>query len=716
MKDDDLYSETKTNNSIINSENSTKFSELDSEENKQKHEENNHNKSTLLPILVNEMIFSNKLIFILSNLSALITSSIQIYMPKLLGNILDGTKQSSNEIIIHNLKISFVLVLIASVFAFIRAYFFEYLSEKVYFKVKQFTFNRLINHNLVFFENNKTGEITSRFLNEIECIKSSLSENLSMLIRNSVQLILGLVMIFYIDFYLTIKMIFIIIPSVYVIMKIGKSIKQNNDTYNNSIARSNSYLNEIFYNIKLMKSYNANNYELNRFGLINYEIFTLGKIKSFKYGVMISIINLIAFSIVFYILYYGALQVKNGEISLGELSSFFIYATTISVSLMTISSSSKQLINAKSAIEKIDQITSSDFSDENDEIEYSNNNSNVSFCDYKNVFTPKINYNQLINDDPIFMNKTNEIKISQIKDLIELKIRSKEDSNLKINYNQDETQSFITEIDETGNLFVCNQNLNDFNKIEFRNVDFSYNKDSENVLKNVNLEIFSGQKIGIVGESGSGKSSLINLILKFYNPSKGSIYFDNQNINVVNTNTLRNSIGYVSQDVSILSGSILSNILYGYKDNNSNLSEDLKEAIQMSQCNFLYDNLMFPNGLNTEIGEKGSKISGGQKQRIAIARALIRNPKLLIFDEATASLDSINESIVNDSIQNVIKNKKTTVVIVSHSLNSIKNCDNIFVLKNHTIVGSGKHEELSDINNDKYSEEYCRIFSKSNTP
>lgn len=221
-------------------------------------------------------------------------------------------------------------------------------------------------------------------------------------------------------------------------------------------------------------------------------------------------------------------------------------------------------------------------------------------------------------------------------------------------------------------------------KIEFRNVSFGYNNSKE-VLRNINLTVRKGEKIGIVGYTGAGKSTLVGLLLRFYDPTKGEILIDEKNIKEFTISSLRNHIGYVPQDPVIFYGSIVENITFGEKKD-----ERLKEVIEMVGLNKFISDL--PDGYNTIVGEKGITLSGGQKQLISIARALYKNPEILIFDEATASLDSQSEKIIQSTIERIMKNK--TVFIIAHRLSTIKNVDRIIFLKDGEIVEEGNHSDL----------------------
>ena len=217
-------------------------------------------------------------------------------------------------------------------------------------------------------------------------------------------------------------------------------------------------------------------------------------------------------------------------------------------------------------------------------------------------------------------------------------------------------------------------------KIEINNIDFSYPK-SKVILKNISFEINKGEMIGIVGESGSGKTTLIDLILGLLNSEKGSIVVDNIKITNENLKKWQNMIGYVPQNPTFIDDTIKKNIAFGINeiDIDGNL---LERSIKQSNLeNFIKNQ---SKGLDTFIGEKASKISGGQKQRIAIARALYKNPEIVIFDEATSSLDEINEKEIIQNIS-LLKGLKTSIVI-AHKLSILKNCDRIITVKNGSVI------------------------------
>jgi len=235
--------------------------------------------------------------------------------------------------------------------------------------------------------------------------------------------------------------------------------------------------------------------------------------------------------------------------------------------------------------------------------------------------------------------------------------------------------------------------------IEFKNISFTY-PDGTHALKNLSAKIEGGTKVGLVGISGSGKTTFLNLIPRFFHLKNGSIFIDDQNINDINLNSLRKEISLVSQDVILFDDTIRANILYG---NAFASNEEIIEACKFAAAQDFVEKL--PNKYETIIGENGIKLSGGQKQRLSIARAILKNSSIILLDEATSSLDSESESVIQKAIENLTKNK--TTIIIAHRLSTVMNCDKILVFENGQIIEDGKHEFL--VNN---SSTYKKLYEK----
>lgn len=221
--------------------------------------------------------------------------------------------------------------------------------------------------------------------------------------------------------------------------------------------------------------------------------------------------------------------------------------------------------------------------------------------------------------------------------------------------------------------------------IEFQDVVFRY--EEKEILKKVNLEIPKGKMLAIVGPSGAGKSTLVDLIPRFYELNSGEIKIDNENITSIDVRSLRNMMGIVTQEGVLFNDTVFKNIAYG---SNSATHEQVRKAAEIANAWEFIEKL--PEGLDTMIGERGAKLSGGQRQRIAIARAVLKNPPILILDEATSALDTESEKLVQEALEKLMENR--TSIVIAHRLSTILNADKIVVMQEGEIVETGKHEEL----------------------
>ena len=259
---------------------------------------------------------------------------------------------------------------------------------------------------------------------------------------------------------------------------------------------------------------------------------------------------------------------------------------------------------------------------------------------------------------------------------------------------------FKNEIQENANAI---EEIKFKNIISFKNISFKY--DSQNILKNINLDITKGHTIALVGESGSGKSTLADLLPRFYDIKEGHIYIDNINIKNIKIKPLRNLMGIVNQESILFHDTVMNNIKLG------NLTATEKEIIAAAKIANAHNFIMkMENQYQTNIGDRGNKLSGGEKQRISIARAILKDPKILILDEATSSLDTKSEKLVQEALAKLMKNR--TSIVIAHRLSTIQHADQIIVLHEGEIVEKGTHNDLMQKESGYYKKLYkLQMFS-----
>jgi len=239
----------------------------------------------------------------------------------------------------------------------------------------------------------------------------------------------------------------------------------------------------------------------------------------------------------------------------------------------------------------------------------------------------------------------------------------------------------ITDVENPKKLDLFND------EIRFENVTFNYSDSAEKILDRVNITAKKGEIIAFVGSSGAGKTTLVDLVPRFYDPTEGNILMDGMDIREIKIEDLRRQMGIVTQETVLFNETVFKNIAYGLSD--IPMERVIEVAKVANAHNFI---LELPNGYETVIGEQGTKISGGQRQRLSIARALLKNPPIMIFDEATSALDNESEVLVQEAIEHLMKER--TTLVIAHRLSTIRNADKIYVLEKGQIVQEGKHDEL----------------------
>jgi len=510
--------------------------------------------------------------------------------------VLDKIFVEHNETMLYILPFLIILAYFTKgIGSFIESYFISYIGLDIVRRIRDSILEHILNLDLQFYFKYHTGELISRLVNDIERIKSAVSDQFASLIRESLTTIGLLAVVIYqspkLAFFALIILPIVIYP-VSILTKKMKKISHKTQEKNSDI---NSHLSEVFSNIEGIKSYNAELYELDKFKKYNYEFFRINMKSIVNSNLLSPIMQTFSATAAAVVIFVGGKEVMAGDMTIGAFFSFMTALFMLTDPIRRISQIINKFQDAIAAHERILELIS---------------------------IKPTIKYG--------------DIKIDTI------------------------------------------------HNIKFKNVYLEY--EGKMALKNINFEAKKGEIIGLVGDSGGGKSSFINLILRFYNPTKGEILINKIENYKIDLESLRKNIAVVTQRVYIFNDSIAANVAYGKKIDEEKVKIALKKA---NLLEFVED---LENGIWTKLNENGTNLSGGQRQRIAIARALYLNPSVLILDEATSALDNKSELAIMQTIENI--SKDLIVFIVAHRLNTVEKSDKILVFKKGEIVCKDKKENL----------------------
>ncbi len=547
--------------------------------------------------------------FLLGMIMLVLGSLVFMLFPAVAGEMIStASGEGKYPISINQYGLIFVAIALSmGIISYFRINLFAIVAENGMGEIRKHLFKKLISKDIAFFEKRRVGEITSRITADVEQIQTAFSVTLAEFFRQLITLVVGIAFLFYLSWKLSLVMLAVFPLVIVFAIFFGRYIKKISKERQNVLAETNVIVEEVFQGFSVVKAYVNELFESRVYNKSINKLIKIGirfaKIK----GAFISFIFVFLFGAIFFILWQGALQIKDGGMNGAELNTFIFYTIIIGGAIAGLGNQYTALASALGATQKVKELLESD----------------------------------------------QELEIEDI-----------------------DTVKAI-----------------DFNKnIEFKKVCFHYpTRVDVEVLKEISFQATKGEHIALVGSSGSGKSTIVKLLSNFYPIQKGEIRIDGKNINDLDLKSLRKAIGIVPQEVFLFGGSIEENILYG---NPKATKEELIEATK--QANAFEFIEKFPEKMNTLVGERGVQLSGGQKQRVAIARAILKNPKILILDEATSSLDSESEKIVQDALENLMKNR--TTFVIAHRLSTIRNADKIFVVREGEIIEQGNHIELEKLN------------------
>lgn len=523
-----------------------------------------------------------------------ISTGASLFVPQLAQWLINNFKHISTNLVAITAIIFIGGLIVGALSGLILGIF----GEDVVAKLRKTLWQKLLHLPVKYFDNTKTGEISSRLVNDTSQVKNLLANTLPNAVTSILQFFGALVIMMTMDWQMTLIM-FIAVPLVVVallpIMQQSRKIgRKRQDELANFSSDSTSVLSEI----RLVKSSNGEPKELNVGSNRISSLYDIGVKEAFINSLTQPIINMMML-LFLGILGYGAIRVMNGSLTMGALVSFLMYLFQIMSPVIIISQFFNELSKTSGSTQRINEM----------------------------------------------LNEPEEIA-------------------------QDEQ-----------NVDITNKEL----KLE--HVDFSY-EDGKQILHDINVQAKPNTVVAFAGPSGGGKSTIFSLIERFYKPTAGEITIGGENIDEISLENWRKQIGLVGQNSAVMPGTIRENLLYGLEREVSD--DELWQALNMAYAkNFVQE---MDDQLDIQIGERGIKLSGGQRQRIAIARAFLRNPKILMLDEATASLDSESEAMVQKALSSLMKDR--TTLVIAHRLSTIVDADTIYFIDHGTVSGSGKHEEL----------------------
>ncbi|XP_028844317.1 ATP-binding cassette sub-family B member 10, mitochondrial isoform X2 [Denticeps clupeoides] len=487
-----------------------------------------------------------------------------------------------------------------------RVYLMQISGQQIVRNLRESLFSAILRQEVGFFDKTRTGELINRLSADTGIIGRSLTDNLSDGLRSVTQAIAGVSMMFYVSPSLAAFVLMIVPPVACLAVIFGRYLRSISKRIQDSLAEATQLAEERIGNIRTVRAFGKELTEVEKYAEKVDHVLKLSRKDAAMRAGFFGVTGLSGNMIILTVLYKGGLLMASEHMTVGELSSFLMYAFWVGISIAGLSSFYSELMRGFGAGARIWEL-----------------------LDRK----PELPLNEGV-----------VLSSEQLK-----------------------------------------------GELHFYNVSFAYptRKDAP-IFQGLNLTVPSGSVMAVVGPSGSGKSTLVSLLLRLYDPDKGRITVDGHDVRKLNPYWLRAHIGTVTQEPVLFSCSIAENIAYGAIDPGHITVQDIHRAAQIANAYEFVSG--FPRGFDTVVGEKGVLLSGGQKQRIAIARALLKDPKILLLDEATSALDTENEYLVQEALERLMVGR--TVLIIAHRLSTIQNADTVAVLDQGHVVECGRHDEL----------------------
>ncbi|KAL7574782.1 hypothetical protein ACA910_010628 [Epithemia clementina (nom. ined.)] len=630
-----------------------------------------------------KMCEPDKYLILLACVFLLAAAVSQVYVPKFTGAVLDSivghinnnTTESSNDHeslffsisagdgdrahkhatripgFVRNIEMLLLVSILGGIFAGIRSAIFTMVGARVNTRLRIMLMDSLLSQEVGFFDTTRTGDITSRLSSDTTIVGTSITNNVNIFLRATVRALGVLIFMFVLSWQLSL-LAFITIPAVSVLSKwYGRYIRRLTKLQQKKLADGNSVSESTLSSMATVRAFGAENVELSEFEDCMEKYLTLNAkaaIATLGYGTCVGALPQIVNALV---LYYGGLMVQsNGpnHLSGGDLVSFILYLSSLSEAFNSLGGIYASLVRLAGAADKV---------------------------------------MELMNREPQLTTPSHVDEERLLKAL-----KNKKKHLLSVQSNKVIKQK-VTGLHPE----LCR------GEILFQDVEFRYpSRPRRTVLDHMNLRIPAGSIVALTGSSGGGKSSIMRLIQRLYEVNSGTVFIDNIPVQDLSSDWLCRNVSVVSQEPLLFARSVKRNIIYGLEGTDEEpTQEEIEEAARLANAAEFIESL--PEKYDSQIGERGITLSGGQKQRLAIARALVRKPRVLLLDEATSALDAESEHVVQKAIDDMINGQRSldgdpsrtmTVIIVAHRLSTVRNADCVYVINDGKVAEQGSHDEL----------------------
>jgi subfamily B ATP-binding cassette protein MsbA len=491
-------------------------------------------------------------------------------------------------------------IILKNIFLYLSIYILTPIRNHIVNDMRTSMFKKILELPIGYFNDQKKGDIMSRLTNDLSDVETSSVNLLESLFREPVTILIFLCYMIVLSPQLTLFLMLLLPIAGFIIGRIGRSLKKQSTMLQEKLAAILSTIEETLSGIRVIKAFNAEQKQFNKFTVENNELLRIKNKAIRKRDSASPVSEVLGVTAIVCVLWYGGRLVLNKTfLDPGDFFTYILIFSQIIQPLKNLSSASYNIRKGAASVERIEH---------------------------------------LVNEDVVIKEIANPINLDSFKDCI-----------------------------------------------EFKNVSFSYL--DKIILDDINLKIEKGKTVALVGSSGAGKSTLVDLVPRFHDTIKGELLIDGIDIKNYSLHSLRNQMGIVTQEPILFNDTIANNISLGMQQASK---EEIITAAKIANANQFI--LQKENGYNTTIGERGNKLSGGEKQRVTIARAVLKNPPILILDEATSSLDTESEKLVQDAINNLMNNR--TSIVIAHRLSTIRHADEIIVLQKGKIVERGTHMTL----------------------